>query len=179
MKRFFLGLCLGFLLTVGPALLLLTLGSLNVAATKDPGPVEMKIMPWVRDRSIHKRAAAVSNPFAHDPAVLPLGMEFYRESCVMCHGAPEVDVTAFAEGLNPAPPPLEDEEILRLSDGEIFWVIKNGIRMTGMPAFEDAYESEEVWQIVAYVRHLPEITEEEVDYLRFAAGPEDESERGE
>ena len=90
-----------------------------------------------------------------------------------------VDVAAFAEGLNPAPPPLEDEEILRLSDGEIFWVIKTGIRMTGMPAFEDAYESEEVWQIVAYVRHLLEITEEEVDYLRFAAGPEDESERGE
>ncbi len=172
MMRFVLGLVLGFVLTVGVPLLLLTMGTFNVAATEEPGAVEMKIVPWLRDRSIHKRAAEQSNPFAQGPTVLPVGMAFYRQSCVMCHGAPDVDVAAFAEGLNPAPPLLEDKEIQSLSDGEIYWVIKSGIRMTGMPAFDDTYEREEMWKIVAYVRHLPKITEEEKEYLGFASETE-------
>lgn len=172
MKKFVAGLLLGILLTVGLPLLVLAAGGFNVAATEEPGTIEMKLAHWARERSIRQRAAETTNPLAGDPAVLPSGMALYRQSCVMCHGADDVDAAPFAEGLNPAPPPLTGEELRHRSDGEIFWIIENGIRMTGMPAFYDAYEADEIWKIVAYVRHLPDITAAEMEYLGSADEPE-------
>ena len=60
-----------------------------------------------------------------------------------------------------------------MRDGELFWVVSNGIRMTGMPAFSPTHKQEEIWKIVAFVRHLPEITKEEQQILR--AGHEEEA----
>ena len=65
------------------------------------------------------------------------------------------------------------------SDGELFWIAANGIRMTGMPAFSPTHDEKEIWEMVAFIRHLPEITDEETARLKAEAGGEEEREEGE
>jgi mono/diheme cytochrome c family protein len=98
-------------------------------------------------------------------------MDHYRENCIMCHGAPGVAGAELSKGLNP-PAPLLDKEENDTPDGELFWVVKHGIRMTPMPAFGPTYTDEEIWKIVAFIRHLPDLTARERDSLRSATGEE-------
>jgi mono/diheme cytochrome c family protein len=78
-----------------------------------------------------------------------------------------VAATEVAKGLNPPAPSLGSEED-DTPDGELFWVTKHGIRLTAMPAFGSTHTDEEIWKIVAFMRHLPELTAEEKDSLREA-----------
>lgn len=64
-------------------------------------------------------------------------------------------------GLYPKPPDLREPETQKLSDGELFWVIENGVRFTGMPAFSTPGMQDESWKLVHFIRHLPQLTEEE------------------
>jgi hypothetical protein len=90
----------------------------------------------------------------------------------MCHGAPGIPATEIAKGLNPPPPSLGSEES-DTPDGELFWVTKHGIRLTSMPAFGPTHTDEEIWKIVAFVRHLPDLTPEERNSLREASEGEE------
>jgi plastocyanin len=74
----------------------------------------------------------------------------------MCHGAPGVDPGHAGQGLRPAPPDLSDT-INRWSPAQAFWIVKHGVRMTGMPAWSVSYDDEAIWQLVAFVRNLPEM----------------------
>ncbi len=76
-----------------------------------------------------------------------------------CHGAPGVDASAIGEGLNPPAPDLTLPKVQGRTDGELFWLVQNGLRMTGMPAFGPTHPEEEIWKIVAFLRHLPELTD--------------------
>jgi mono/diheme cytochrome c family protein len=95
----------------------------------------------------------------------------------MCHGAPGVEESEFGQGLNPPAPDLTLPVIQKMSDGELFWIVSNGIRMTGMPAFSPTHKPEEVWKIVSFVRHLPELTDEEQKAL--GAGTDEKAHHGE
>ena len=86
--------------------------------------------------------------------------------CVVCHGAPGLERSEIAEGLNPPAPDLASARVRRMSDGELFWVIAHGVRSTGMPAFEKADDVDTRWKIVSFVRHLPSLTKSELDQLR-------------
>jgi mono/diheme cytochrome c family protein len=138
-----------------------------VGADVKPGLLERTLAPWSRDRSVQRRAPKEKNPYAGDPAAIAAGMDHYRENCLMCHGAPGVPITEIAKGLNPPAPSLGREES-DTPDGELFWVTKHGIRFTSMPAFGLTHTDEEIWKIVAFLRHLPELTAEEKDFLREA-----------
>ena len=86
-------------------------------------------------------------------------MRFAEAGCANCHGAPGVDWAKFAEGLNPSPPDLKETAAAR-PPAEIFWIVKNGIRMTGMPGFGGlGAEDAEFWAIAAFVKKLPDVTE--------------------
>jgi mono/diheme cytochrome c family protein len=86
--------------------------------------------------------------------------------CVTCHGAPGVDASEAGEGLNPAAPDLSTGKVQKRSDGELFWLVQGGIRMTGMPAFGPTHNDEEIWKIVAFVRRLPALSPEEQQELK-------------
>jgi mono/diheme cytochrome c family protein len=96
-------------------------------------------------------------------------MAHYKEMCVFCHGAPGVDASEAGEGLNPPAPDLTLAKIQKRSDGELFWILQNGIRMTGMPGFGPTHKDEELWKIVAFLRHLPELTPDEEKALKAHA----------
>jgi mono/diheme cytochrome c family protein len=135
-------------------------GRFNVAATAAPDIAD-KVAPWVLEKSVKRGARDVANPIATDPGAVARGLSEYRENCLACHGAPGVDPAEFQEGMNPTPPGIDASVLQDASDPELFWVVKNGIRMTGMPAFGVNHSDDEIRDIVAFVRHAPKITDEE------------------
>ena len=143
-------------------------GLYNVAAaTDDPAPVDW-LLTRVRSASIARRAAGRAPFSIDDPAQIQDGARKYAQhGCTHCHGAPGAEWSKFSEGLNPGPPDLK--EIAGERDiSSIFWVIKNGIRMTGMPSFGKAgVPDNDLWQIAAFVKKLPAVSEG--DYKNWTA----------
>jgi mono/diheme cytochrome c family protein len=92
---------------------------------------------------------------------------YATRGCTNCHGGPGVEWQKFSEGLNPDPPDLK-ETVPNLEPRELFWVVKNGIKMTGMPSFETAgVPDNEIWSIVAFLKKLPTVSE--ADYKAWTA----------
>ena len=166
------GVLIGFLLVILTLVFIAATGSYNVAAVSSPSKFEQKVATFTLNRSIARHAPATRNPFSASPEVLKAGLAHYKENCVMCHGAPGVEESEAGMGLNPPAPDLTLPSVQRMSDGELFWVVSNGIRMTGMPAFSLTHKPEEIWHMVAFIRHLPEISSEEQKALK--AGSEEE-----
>ena len=175
--KVFLGILIGWLLMGILVGLVLWTGAYNVAASNPPGKFEKKLAEFALDHAIERRAPVKKNPFTR-PEHVRAGLAHFKENCVACHGAPGVEESEFSQGLNPPAPDLTLPSIQKTPDGELFWVVSNGIRSTGMPAFSPTHKEEEIWHIVAFLRHLPEITKEEQQVLR-AGGSEEEHHHGE
>jgi len=134
-------------------------GFFNVAATEeDPGIVNWALVK-VRVASVTRHAGVTPAVNLDDPAIVQAGARaFASRGCVNCHGAPGVPWQKFSEGLRPDPPDLNEVGPQR-EPGQLFWVIKNGIKMTGMPSFQLAgVEDKEIWSLVAYVKKLPNVS---------------------
>lgn len=167
----------GSLLVAAVPLAVLALGAVDMSAARPPGRMERAIASWALDRSMARHAQKQDNPFKDALSVLPTGMKHYQANCVSCHGAPAVPAAELAYGLNPPAPALAAEATQSRTDGQLFWVICNGIRMTGMAAFGKTHEDEEIWHTVAFVRHLPDLTDPERQTLQ-AEGKEDGDHHG-
>jgi len=144
-------------------------GFYSVAATEqDPGPVAW-VLVHVRQASIGQHAADMPPGSLDDPATIRAGAKaFATRGCVTCHGGPGAPWEKFSEGLNPGPPDLKDVAP-ELQAREIFWVVKNGIRMTGMPSFGAiGVPDQEIWSIAAFVKKLPAVSE--ADYKAWSTG---------
>ncbi|MCL5097622.1 MAG: cytochrome c [Candidatus Omnitrophica bacterium] len=162
------GFVVGILLCIVVPLAIFAAGTINFGATTKPGWLERTLAPWALDQSRETRAPRENDPYTNAPAVLVTGLDYYRANCVMCHGAPEVDTWDLAKGLNPSAPHLQSHGTQSFSDGELFWTVKQGVRMTGMPAFKPTHSDEQIWIIVAFVRHLPSLSADEKAALRAA-----------
>ena len=131
------------------------------AQAEDPALVNWTLVQ-VRSRAIAQRAVDAPPADLRDPKRIQAGARaFSNRGCVNCHGGPGVEWAKFSEGLNPAPPDLK-EVAGGLTPQEVFWVVKHGIRMTGMPSFAAAgMTDEEIWSISAFVKALPRTSEDE------------------
>jgi len=139
-------------------------GAYDVAETAPHWPVTRWVMETARIRSIKAHAASIQVPPNFDyPANIPMGVEHFAAHCAVCHGAPGVPRGDIARGLYPPPPDLAKTAPL-YSSAELFWIVKNGIKMTGMPAWSD-HSDEELWATVAFVKKLPGMSEQ--DYARL------------
>ena len=135
-------------------------GFYNIAATEqDPAPVAWALI-HVRQASIDHHATDTPPGSLDDPATIQAGAKaFATRGCVNCHGGPGAQWAKFSEGLNPGPPDLKDV-VGELQPREIFWVVKNGIRMTGMPSFGAiGVPDPEIWSIVAFLKKLPTVSD--------------------
>jgi plastocyanin len=138
------------------AVLVVASGVVDVAAT--PGGLRDRVLGYASTRSIAHHAKDEPNPLARDPAALAAGREHYRAMCVACHGGPGAEPAEFAAGLHPPPPDLASPEVQAFTDGMLYETVARGIGSTGMPAFGATHRPEELWGIVAFVRHLPALT---------------------
>jgi mono/diheme cytochrome c family protein len=164
--KFLAGVIVGILILGAAAGLIVLSGSFNTSANVPPSALEKRLAAVALDRSVARRAPKESNPMTSSPEALRGGMEHYKEMCVFCHGAPGVDASEAGEGLNPPAPDLTLTKVQKRTDGELFWILQNGIRMSGMPAFGPTHKDEEIWKLVAFLRHLPALTAEEQKALR-------------
>ncbi|NJO12851.1 MAG: cytochrome c, partial [Gammaproteobacteria bacterium] len=166
--------CRLLLLTAAGALLVLGLavfgGAYDVAATRSHWPLTERLLTTVRERSIARGASDVSVPPLEDPALLAEGAQHYDAMCLMCHLGPGVEQTEARAGLNPRPADLARRN--RHQDpARDFWIVKHGIRMTGMPAWGSTHDDASLWGIVAFLRKLPELSAAEyADLVARGAG---------
>ena len=143
-------------------------GLYNVAATEPHWPVTRWILETARVRSIEAHAAGIqAPPGLDDPAKVLTGVEHYAAHCAVCHGAPGVPRGDIAQGLYPPPPDLAKTAPL-YNPGELFWIVKKGIKMTGMPAWSD-HSDEELWATVAFLEKLPGMSEQDYASLVVAS----------
>jgi len=150
---------LGIVAAIGAAVYFFG-GFYNISAVEPDSGLVSWAIGHVRDASIGRHSTE-KPPFALDsPTVIQAGARaFLERGCANCHGAPGVKWAKFSEGLRPDPPDLK--EVANDTDtAEIFWVVKNGINMTGMPSFARVgADDKEIWSIAAFVKKLPIVSE--------------------
>lgn len=139
----------------------------------DPSATEQHTAPvyWLLNvamrRSVERRAVDIQVPPLDDPAQIERGFGLYRAHCVQCHGAPGVAPDAFALGLTPSPANLALTVREWNDAASLYWVIKYGIKMSGMPAWSFRLADDELWAIVAFINRLPALSPDA--YRRMAA----------
>ncbi len=166
--KFLLGIVFGIAGVAAAAAFVIATGAVSIGAIDPPGDLEKKVAAFAVDRSVARRAPRTANPVTATPENLAKALAHYRTMCLTCHGAGSVDPSAIGEGLNPPAPDLTQPSVQKRTDGELFWLVQNGIRMTGMPAFGPTHKDEDIWALVAFLRHLPELTTEEEAALERA-----------
>jgi hypothetical protein len=137
-------------------------GFYSVAGTAGDPPVVSWALAHIRATSIARHATDNSTASLDDPAIVQAGARaFSTRGCTNCHGGPGVDWAKFAEGLRPEPPDLKEIAPDRTPQ-QLFWVVKNGINMTGMPSFGAIdVPDQEIWSIVAFVKKLPTVSDDD------------------
>jgi mono/diheme cytochrome c family protein len=124
------------------------------------------LLNQARDRSIRAHGSGVAVPAGLDDGVrIVAGIAHFNEHCVVCHGAPGVERGDIANGLYPRPPNLADAA-RHYTPRELFWIVKHGIKMSGMPAWGD-HGDDELWATVAFLQQLVEMSPQ--DYAKLVA----------
>ena len=168
MKR----VALGALLVVGTlALLAAAVGSYvrmtGLVARSTVGATETRMARAVRSLAVPAEVRARRNPVAATPAILTAGRAHYADHCAVCHGADGRGQTEMGQGLWPKTPDMRLPATQNLSDGELFWIIENGVRFTGMPGWSTgtAAGEEATWHLVHFIRRLPSQSEAETEEI--------------
>ncbi len=144
------------------ALLFAWSGVYNIAATEPHWGVTLFFIDMLRDRSISAHANDIRVPGLDDAKLMQEAFSHYHEMCRLCHGAPGYQSQEFAKGLYPHPPSMTSGHIQKkLNKRETYWVVKHGIKLTGMPAFGPTHNEDQLWGLVALVREIPNKTPEE------------------
>ena len=139
----------------------------GVSAKEEPGRVEELLARRVRDMAIARQARALANPVASSAEVLADGRAHFADHCAVCHGNDGSGKTVIGKGLWPKAPDMRQAATQDLTDGELFWIIENGVRFTGMPAWSTGTKEGEIasWNLVHFIRRLPKLTPEEIEEM--------------
>jgi cytochrome c553 len=142
------------ILAVGGIFTFIYVGIYDVSATRPHWPITYWTMETLRVHSVQLRADGITPPLGlMDEARIVEGTAHFAAHCASCHGAPGVPRGDLAERLYPKPADLR-ESTRRYSPGELFWIVKNGIKMSGMPAWND-HSDDELWGTVCLYREAP------------------------
>jgi mono/diheme cytochrome c family protein len=134
----------------------------GLSARATPTGLEIMLARNARGLAIPGEARKQTNPVADSADSLREARLHFADHCAICHGNDGTGDTMTGRGLYPKPPDLRAPETQKLADGELFWIIENGVRFTGMPAFGGMHGSEEEsWKLVRFIRHIPQLSAEE------------------
>jgi mono/diheme cytochrome c family protein len=139
-------------------------GAFSVAATETHWPATRWVLETARVRSIKANANGIVAPAnLADRMRIVSGTAHFADHCAGCHAAPGVPADDMAKGMNPKPPALTGAA-RQWTPGQLFWILRNGIKMSGMPAWMD-HSDEELWDVVAFLEQLPEMSEQDYGKL--------------
>jgi mono/diheme cytochrome c family protein len=138
------------------------------SASEQPTGVEIFLARAARHMAIPREAYLAANPAMPTPEVLADARAHFADHCASCHANNGSGDTALGRNLYPKAPDMRQLETQSLTDGEIFYIIRNGIRLSGMPAWGsgDADNDRETWGLVHFIRRLSEITPDELKQMR-------------
>jgi mono/diheme cytochrome c family protein len=144
-------------------------GVYDVAATKHHTALTFHLLHYAMQRSVKARSDHVHVPALEGRERLDSGVMLYRQHCVQCHGGPGVAPEPFALGLRPAPVNLL-EPGRDWPAGDIYWIVKHGVKMTAMPGWQYRLTENELWDLVAFVKHMSTVSPEE--YRNWKPAPQ-------
>jgi mono/diheme cytochrome c family protein len=148
------------------------------SARDNPSAMEAFVATTARKLSIPASQQYVKNPFAPIPEVLSEARVHFADHCAICHGNDGGGKTEIGQNLYPRTPDLRQPETQNLTDGEIYYIIHNGIRLSGMPAWGGAVRDDDSWKLVSFIRHLLQMTPEEMKKME-QFNPKSAAERSE
>jgi mono/diheme cytochrome c family protein len=154
----------------------------GLSARATPTAMEAMLARNARHLAIPSYARAAKNPLSATDENLQDARLHFADHCATCHANDGSGNSMIGQGLYPKPPDLRLPETQKLSDGELFWIIENGVRFTGMPAFGGHHGmAEDSWKLVLFIRHLTHLSEDEKVQMERnnPKGPEDRDEEKE
>ena len=154
---------LGILVTtaVVGSVTVLAVTQFNPSARQKPGRLETAVMQRVKFWAIQRRASAPTEQLERTPENLRSGRSHFEEHCAVCHGLDGRGQSLIGRGLNPPVPDLASPSVQAWRDADLFWIIQNGIRFTGMPGFEDTHSDTETLQLVLYMREFARMSDQD------------------
>lgn len=159
-------LLVALLLIVAAAALWYFLNS-GVSAKEQPGRTEEFLARHVRNMAITRRARSLTNPVEQSGEVIAEGRGHFADHCAQCHANDGSGDTPMGRGMWPKVPDMRLPATQDLSDGELFWIIENGVRFTGMPGWGTGTKDgeEASWRLVHFIRRLPRLTPAELEEM--------------
>jgi len=139
------------------------------SAREKPSWVETVLARHARKIATPAGAKELKNPQPVTDASMTEAREHFVEHCSVCHGSTGRGDTLYGRNLYPKVPDLTQADTQQLTDGELFYIISNGVRFTGMPAFGGEDSPESIWALVSFIRRLPKLTPEEIKQLQEMA----------
>lgn len=138
------------------------------SAKAEPHALEVWLARQVRYLAIPLADRNKANPVPMTPEVLQEGLAHFADHCAICHANDGSGQTPIGKNVYPKAPDLREPATQTMSDGEFFWVIHNGIRFTGMPAWGEGDPEQDLdsWKLVHFIRHLPQLTPEELEKMK-------------
>jgi mono/diheme cytochrome c family protein len=162
---------LAILIGLGGAALYFGAGAYDMGADAPHWDVTRRVIETVRDRSIAAHTKDIELPELQDEQLVSKGAGQYAAMCVNCHLAPGMKDSEIRPGLYPQPPNLSEQ---RIDPKRAFWVVKLGLKMSGMPAWGVGHDDETIWSIVAFVTRLPGLSAEHYKEMVANAPPDEE-----
>ena len=159
MKGFVLGIVVTLVALAGGAYLFVKTGGIPMDTTAPPLPLEKTVAGMALQASMG-HAADQKNPLPFNDETMLAAARKYKQNCAVCHGVPGQPPTAIAKGMFPDPPQLFDKNGMITEDpeGETFWKVTHGIRLSGMPGFQSALSDTERWQLTTLVAHADKLS---------------------
>jgi len=139
------------------------IGTHGLSAREQPGALEQWVARRARTLAVPKDARSIKNPVPDSPQVQADARAHWADHCAACHANNGRGDVEMGKHMYPPAPDMRLPETQQMTDGELFFVIQNGIRMTGMPAWGSGthHDEEDSWKLVRFIRHLPQLTADE------------------
>jgi mono/diheme cytochrome c family protein len=135
----------------------LALFALGCTANKQPSKIETALANMAKDVVIPMEAKNLKNPLPANDEIIQQGREIFVQSCAICHGADGHAVTGLGRAMYPPAMDLTSPHVQNWTDAELFWIIQNGIRLTGMPSWKATISEEDTWKLVHFTHNLPRL----------------------
>jgi thiosulfate dehydrogenase len=169
MRGFVGGVVLTLVVLVGGAFLVINRGWFPIGADNPPGTVERRLARMASDAYVGSHAPKPQNPVQPTAAALSEGARLYERHCAVCHGGAARRISPLRSRFSPPVPQLVNR-VPRDPDGDFWWITKHGIRLTGMPSWNGILSDDQIWTVVAFIKHSDKLPAEAQAAWKAAAG---------
>ena len=175
MKKIIIGIAVVVFVSAAGVLIYIASGHYNIGTRNHDNSVVNWTLETGMKRSVQAHADGIGAPPLDDPAAIKMGFGHYSEMCVSCHGAPGIAPDEIAQGLWPKAPDLA-KTVREWKPEELFWITKNGVKFTAMPAWGPSHSDKMIWAMVAFMEKLPTLSAADYKKLKEQARPGEDEE---